>query len=460
MPTFASWHNQLLSGKPSIMMVSPKANLLIFFIFFAELLLPLLIWKGVVPAPVRWLPDLLVVVVTGILFLRMFVFDQFPLGFWLIIGLFILSTAQATLQGQPIATTLWGGWRTLQLPFFAVYAYLNPHWPARFPQRLRQVCVYILAFELLIQIIQYATGEPIGDNLAGSFGYFGVSPLLMFCVITLSFTLGYGAVSGDWRLFLLTFALGLASSVLAENKIFAVATLLMAFFAAVLYLILGGKIWKLMPYGGLLLLGLVLFFVGYNLFVPAAERRPLQQFLFDEETAETYNESIRPGSAVNDTNSDYRIGRTFAMEYAWNFILTHTDPTVLFFGLGLGAKSESRSLGLVGIAFEQDGLGYTTGTGMMNLLEEMGLMGVAVMGAFMALLSYHLFKDMNRYKNSGATELRIALLIFTLLWPLWLWYKPVLWFRVTMILYWVSIGYVFYQRRFDQLMEQKDLSQA
>ncbi len=417
--------------------------------------MPFLIWKGFLPSQIRWLPDLAVIVVTGVLLLRMFVFDRFPLGFWLIMGISLITITQATLQGQSIATTLWGGWRTFQLPLFAVYAYLNPHWPDEFPARLRRLCVIILAFELVIQLFQYATGEPIGDSLAGSFGYFGVSPLLMFCVITISFTLGHGVATGDWRSFMIAFVLGLGSSVFAENKIFAVASPLMVGIAAALYLILGGKLWKLMPYLGLFLAGLLLFFAAYNLLVPAADRRPLEQFFFDEETSENYNSHVRDAGSVNDFRVDYKIGRTFAMEYGWNFIWTHPDPTVLFFGLGLGAKTESRSLGLVGIAFEQDGLGFTTGTGIMVLLEEMGLLGVVIMAFFMALLNYHLLMDMQKYKNSPTTELRVALFIFTLLWPLWLWYKPVLWYRETMLLYWIAIGYVFYARRCDRLVYEK-----
>jgi hypothetical protein len=253
-------------------------------------------------------------------------------------------------------------------------------------------------------------------------------------------------VTGDWRSFLLVFTLGIVSSVLAENKIFPVAILLLTFLAAGLYLLLGGKLWKLLPYASLFSVGLLLFFVGYNLLVPAAERRTLQQFIFDEETRDSYNQTLR---ASGNNRVDYNIGRDFAVEFAWNYIWTHTDPSVLVFGLGLGARSESKSFGLLGIALEQDGLGVVRGTGLMNLLQEMGLMGLALVAAYMSSMVYLLLKDIRRYRDSTATELRVALLIFTLLFPLWLWYKPFLFYRVTTVIYWVGIGYVFRQRRYD-----------
>jgi len=438
----------LSSAKISVDALSPSANLLLILIFLIDLVGPFLIWKGFLPASARWISDLALVVVLGILFCRMFVFDQFPLGFWLLSGFTILGMTQATLHGQSPMATIWGWWQTLSVPTLVIYAYLNPHWPKNFSHRLYQTCFGILAIQLVIQLFQYATGEAIGDNLAGSFGFRGVSELLIFSVFTISLTLGHGVAKSEWRPFLIAFAIGIVSSVLAENKIFPVAVLLLTIMAVGLTIFLGGKLLKLVPYAVLFGLGLILFFVGYNAFVPAAEKRTLEQFIYDQELRESYNQHVR---TVASDQADFRIGRDFALEHGWNFIRTHGDSTVFVFGLGLGARSESKSLGAVGIALEQDGLGLVRGTGIMNLLHEMGLMGIAVVSLFIVVLTYLLLRDMRLYRTSIATELRAALLMFTLLWPLLLWYKPFWWFRVSMLLYWVALGYVFHQRRHDQL---------
>lgn len=446
------------NDRPSLTMVSSAVNWLIVAIFFADLLTPFLIWKDILPSALRWTSDISTFLVVLILFVRMFVFDRFPAGLWFIAALSILGITQATFQGQDILTTLWGWWKTFQFPLIAIYAYLNPHWPAQFPQRLRWFCVGVLLFEVIVQIGQYATGEPVGDSLAGSFGHKGVSQLLLFSAIVVSHTLGYGAVKGDWGLFLGTFALGIVSSVLAENKIFPVATLLLAGLAVCIYLYMGGKFAKLLPYGALLVAGLVLFFIGYNLFVPAAERRPLQQYLLDSETRESYNQRIR--ESADDASTDYNIGRTFAMEYGWQFITTYPDQTVFLLGLGFGARTESTTLGAGGIAFERDGLGMTRGTGMLVLLQEMGFLGVLTIVALMGWLSYQLLVDLKRYPQSEANELRAGILLFTLLWPLWLWYKPVIWARVAMLLYWLAVGYVFRYRHEDQAQQALNPSTA
>lgn len=436
------------NARPSLETASMLVNLLIVAIFLADLFTPFLIWKGVLPSATRWLSDFATLAAVTILFLRMIVFDRFPVAIWLIAALSALGIAQATFQGQDFLTTIWGWWKTFQFPLLAIFAYLNPHWPKQFPQKLRMLCVGILLFQVMVQLGQYATGEVVGDNLAGTFGRKGVSQLLLFSVLTLSYTLGYGAIKGDWRLFLGTFVLGTVASVLAENKIFPVASLLLASGAGCVYLYLGGKFSRLLPSVGLLGAGLLLFLVGYNLFVPAAERRPLQQYLFDPEVRESYNTRIRQSD--DNAPTDFNIGRTFAMQYGWEFITSETDRTVLLFGLGLGARTESSTLGAGGIAFQRDGLGLTRGTGMLVLMQEMGLLGMLAMGSFTLWLSYQLLVDLKRYPHADAAELRTALLIFTLLWPLWLWYKPVFWIRVAMLLYWVTVGYVLRQRKFDQ----------
>ncbi|MCB0082736.1 MAG: hypothetical protein KDE47_17465, partial [Caldilineaceae bacterium] len=168
----------------------------------------------------------------------------------------------------------------------------------------------------------------------------------------------------------------------------------------------------------------------------------------DSETRESYNQRIRRSS--DDASTDFNIGRTFAMQFGWEFISNATDRTVFLLGLGLGARTESTTLGAGGIAFERDGLGLTRGTGMLVLLQEMGVLGVLTMASLMLWLGVRLLTDLKRYPTSAASELRAGILLFTVLWPLWLWYKPVIWARVAMLLYWLAVGYVVRQRAIDE----------
>ena len=313
--------------RPRLEIVSTLLNLLVVVIFLTDLLTPFLIWKGVLPSVSRWISDLALLILIGVLFVRMLVFDRFPIAIWFIAGLSVLGGIQATIQGQDLLTTIWGWWKTFQYPLLAIFAYLNPHWPKQFPEKLRLLCFGILGLQVVVQIGQFATGEPVGDNLAGTFGRNGVSNLLLFSMLALSYTLGYAAVKGKWRLFLIAFVLGTISSVLAENKIYPVSSFLLAGGAGCIYLFLGGKLSKLLPYVALLPVGIILFVVGYNLFVPSADRRPIQQYLFDSEVRESYNQRVRQSGSGSVT--DYNIGRTFAMQYGWEFISTASDSYCL-----------------------------------------------------------------------------------------------------------------------------------
>ena len=91
------------NARPSLESASMLVNLLIVAIFLADLFTPFLIWKGVLPSVTRWLSDFATLAVVITLFLRMLVFDRFPVAIWLIAALSTLGIAQATFQGQGLA---------------------------------------------------------------------------------------------------------------------------------------------------------------------------------------------------------------------------------------------------------------------------------------------------------------------------------------------------------------------
>ncbi len=64
------------------------------------------------------------------------------------------------------------------------------------------------------------------------------------------------------------------------------------------------------------------------------------------------------------------------------------------------------------------------------------------MAGFILWVAFVLMRGIKRYPNSKASPLAYALLLFSLLWPLWLWYKSVWAFRVPMLLYWIALGYL------------------
>jgi hypothetical protein len=171
-------------------------DLLLLLALLASLLTPYLIWKGLLPAPARWVTHGALALMMAVAFARMMVTDRVPGVLWAMLGLAGFGVVVALLRGQGITATLWGLWSLFQYPLVGVYAYLLPVWPAHFPQRLRQVCLGILAAEVLVQIVQYLTGEPPGDNLAGTFGQHGVSNLVVFICLVLCLALGQWLAQG------------------------------------------------------------------------------------------------------------------------------------------------------------------------------------------------------------------------------------------------------------------------
>ena len=72
----------------------------------------------------------------------------------------------------------------------------------------------------------------------------------------------------------------------------------------------------------------------------------------------------------------------------------------------------------------------------------MGVLGLIGIAVFILWVTIKLFGDIKRDPQSSAAALRYGLIIFTLLWPIWLWYSTFLNHEVAMLLYWISLGYV------------------
>jgi hypothetical protein len=131
------------------------------------------------------------------------------------------------------------------------------------------------------------------------------------------------------------------------------------------------------------------------------------------------------------------------------------DPVTFLFGYGIGTRSESQSLGTAGVALTQGYLGLSVGTSLLVMMQEMGVIGIIVMSGFILWLSLALARDIHRFPYSSALRLRYALLMFSFLWPLWLWYAVTWTMRVPMLLYWLSLGYVFAESRISSRLLHK-----
>jgi hypothetical protein len=405
-----------------------------------DLLTPFLIWKGVLPSFTRWMSHGAVAVAMVGAYVRMMVFDRVPRAVWLLGWLSATGIVVAVLRGQSIAATLWGWWVMFQFPLAALFVYLQWDWPKSVAKRLRLLCTAILAAEVVVQVAQYATGEPPGDHLAGTFGRYGVATLVLFTAFVLCLALGHWLADGGWKTLVLVLALGGVSSALGALKLFPFAALVLVMVALGMYGLRYGQPAKLAFCALLVVATVWVFFKLYDAVVPPVQgARPMEAYLDIDVLAE-YLGGLEPASGTGDYSGRYFLGRNYAVSYGWNEI--RRDATTFLFGMGLGARGESRTLGTAGVGLLQSRLGLTSGTTLLVMMQELGIVGMATLAGFALWTVATLFAEINRNPHSGATELRYALLLFTLLWPLWLWYTSVWLYRVPMLLYWGALGYV------------------
>ncbi len=418
---------------------SKLPNILLMLAFFADLLTPYLIWQGYIPGLVRWISHAAILFMILAVFMRMLAFNRIPVGFWVIALLSIIGIATAVLTGQAMTTTVWGWWLMYQFPLVAVFAALQPGWPKDFPKKLISALTLLIVFEVVVQLFQYATGEPPGDNLAGTFGENGTGALVLFLVVALSFSLGQWIVKGTWLNLAIVLVLGVASSILGEMKLFYLAIIFLGLTAIILSALRGGRLWTFLPYTVLLLAFAMLFIPLYNTIVPSATELPFERYFTDPQLLTKYLNLVNrypTGSVVQ-----YDLGRNYAATYGWEQI--STDPITLMFGYGLGARAESRTLGLYGRALTEGGLGVTSGTSLLVMMQETGVIGMLIFIIFVVFVLVKLFMDIRAFPDSELNGLRYGLILFTIFWPMWVWYNAAWSLRTPMLLYWATLGLAF-----------------
>jgi hypothetical protein len=413
-------------------------NYLLLGAFAVDLITPMFISTlEILPSEIRWVSHAILLVVIVLSYLRMMAYDHIPLAFWVISLVSVVGISASIFHGQNVLVTGWGWWRLFEFPLVGLFVYLSPRPIPNFTTWLYKLLFIILGIEVVVQIVQYINGQRIGDHLAGSFGRFGVGPLLLFLAFVICLSFGRWLAKGNWREILFTLLFGTVSSVLGAMRIFPFAVIAMGGSAFLIYALQKRNILRLLLYVAIFISVVFLFIILYNQFVPAASYDPFEEYVNPESLLEVISRYNRIGSG-SETKLD--VGRNFALNYTWNTI--KADPLVLVFGMGVGARSESVSLGAMGIGLIEDTIGQTSRTSLLVILQEFGLFGVFIVLGIITWILITLFRDILRYPDSNSKELRYALFIFSMLWPVWLWYKTVITFRVPMMLYWVCLGYV------------------
>lgn len=403
-----------------------------------EIFTPILMAYGLLPSAARFLSDIAVAAMLGLVVLYVLAFDYVPKALLVIVGITLIWIPVAIINGQGLLATAWGWWQLFKYPFAGLFIYLYPGWPKGIARSLPKYLVVLLGIQVLVQIGQYLSGMPIGDAIGGTLSSEGgVAKLLMVTLFTLGMALGSWLAKGEWKLLIWVFLLGIVSSTLAENKLFAVSIALMTLATIAIYFLRGQRLRRMWA----LVMASVLVFIGfitlYNLFaaeIGGAAR--IETYYLDSRALDDYL-NLR----IRGSGGEYNLGRNFALVYGWNTI--KHDPVTMLFGLGMGSRSESSSLGVVGQGLSDSYYGVSTGSSLTVMLQEYGILGLGLGFIIVLWLVFRLYRDAARYPYSELNALRYGLLLFSLFWPLWLWYSKVWMMRAPMLMFWMTLGYIF-----------------
>lgn len=412
---------------------------LLALLFFTELIVPFLLWQAGLPRTADFFKEIVAGAIILLTLAYVMVNDRIPGGLLFVLGLTLIWGINAMMDGQGFGATAWGWWRTFKYPLLLIFAYSVPRWPKHFAQWLIRFIVLILVFEVGFQLIQYAMGQPVGDSLAGTFGWKGVAQFTMFVFFAVCIALGHWVATGKWQLLLLVLVLGTVGSMLNVTKFYLFALVPLGIAGLALHMIRGGQFRQLFVYMALAVLGVVALVPIYNNFIANTRGlKPLQEYI-QPETIETYLFNDGKG----DVDGRYNLGRGLSITYAWQQI--RRDGATTLFGYGLGSRTTSTALGLSGQSALQDLYGDLDETGLGTFIQEYGVVGVTLFLLFNFWIIFKFLRFARHTTDPYQASLAYGLILFTFFWPLWLWYHRPWTAGVMMILYWISLGYVFRQ---------------
>jgi hypothetical protein len=412
---------------------------LLALLIFVELIVPFVLWQVGLRQRADFSKEVVAGVIVAMTFVYMLVRDRMPAVFLLMLGVTLVWGMVALFEGQGVAATLWGWWRLFKYPLLMVFAYLVPRWPKDTARLIFKFLIVVLAFEVGVQLLQWAAGQPPGDSLAGTFGNKGVGPYTVFIFLAVCIGMGHWLATGQWKPMMLILALGLVATMLSVTKFYLFAVAIVGVLAMIYHLIRGGRFRHLFVYVFLFLLAGAAFVPIYNNFIVTTRGlKPLQEYL-NRESIEGY--LFKGDKSTEDGR--YKLGRGGAVTYAWEQI--QRDGTATLFGFGLGSRSYSSTLGLSGATLEDDLYGGGGNTSLGVWIQEYGVVGLALFVALNIWLVIKLSRFAKATDDPYQATLAYGLILYTLLWPLWLWYHKSWLYGMMMITYWVALGYLFQQ---------------
>ncbi len=417
---------------------------LLVLLLFVELIWPFLLWQAGLKQRMDFTKEIVAGGIVGLTLIFMLLKNRVPGGMLLIVAITIIWTLVAMFERQATSVTLWGWWRLFKYPIMALFIYLMSRWPPDAARLFFKFLIYTLAFEVLVQLGQFATGQPPGDSLAGTFANKGVGPYSLFIFFIVCIGLGHWLATGQWKSLGVILTLGLVATMLSVTKFYVFAVAVLLIFALVVHLVRGGQFRNLLLYVTLALLAGAIFVPVYNNFIATTRGlKPLQAYL---------TRGAIEGYLFTEKESDqdglYKLGRGGAVVYAWQQI--QRDRTTTLFGYGMGSRSYSSTLGIQGATLEDDLYGGGGNTSLGVWIQEYGLVGAALFLTMNFWLMVKLLRFARRTSDPYEATLAYGLIIFTFFWPLWLWYHKTWLFGGVMIAYWVTLGFVF-QRIYPRL---------
>jgi len=413
---------------------------LLALLFLAELFVPFLRWPLGAPKIV----ELAIHGLAGLLLLAAFATmlkkDRIPKGVLVILGITLIWGIVSLVDGQSLLAFGWGWYQMFRYPLIGLFAYLAMDDPKDFARWFVRFCFALLIFQVGVQIVMYAMGYEISDNMGGTFGAFGVAKYIMMVFFVSSVMIGHWLVTRDLKYLALSLVLGFIGSILSGTKFYLIGMVLMLGLAAITQLAFSGKMRQFVVF-------LFLFFVVGTVFIPITNyflveigESTLDEFLQDDYILDRYLFAV----TVNPYTGEYYLGRGESLVYSWQQIQHGMSTTLV--GYGLGSRSSSSMLGVGGVKFQSDIYGgVTLSSGLGTWIQEYGLIGLTVFLLIAVWINMQLFRFMRRLIDPYQRSLVLGLIIYTSCWPVWLFYTDLTSAGVMAMMYCVAIGYIFRQ---------------
>jgi len=420
---------------------------LIIAALLTEIFSPILIWKAGLPSAFRWISagSVFLVIVIGLI--QMLRRNKVPWVLILVLALILIGVVQAFTNGGSPTSILWGIWQMFKYPLLGIIVSQQEDFSSELTKKVYLWGFLLLMVQIIVQLLQYIFGETDPDQLAGTFSQYrwgGTTPLVLVLIFISCLFLCRWIVSNKSMSVIIVFLLASFSSVLGELKIFFPVYFSIVIISLIFLIIY--KKWRKI-FSLLILVGL--FFCTLQLL----QNKPINTNLtFDVNNAFDYSRYLDPEVFYKYFNTTQQWSSDAGFTPGRNYYITQVvriishDPVTLWFGMGIGAQSESKTLGTVGSAIQQGDLGNVSGTSLTVLLGEYGILGIISFALSVILILINL-AALSRSSNSpNHLGLINALFVFSLFWPIWVWYSSSWILGAPMIIYWTLLGYIFQQQ--------------